>query len=400
MILMSVLVSIIVPVYNVEKKIERCIESICSQTLKDIEIILVNDGSTDNSGVLCDQYANRDNRIRVIHKLNEGLVSARQLGVKLAQGDYIGFVDSDDWIERNMFLALWSLAVGNDADIVIEGMIEDIEGDCIERRNELASGVYKSNEQRMYFYERMINCADYFCLGIQPYLWNKLFKRQLVLRHIPNIDKRIRVGEDAAATFPMMLMAECIVVTDTCSYHYCLHRESMMLGKRNEEQEFDNVVLLHNFLKKEFIKIHMESITITQLERYTMSNLLARALGKVSCYYTETLIFPYRDISSEQKVILYGAGAIGKSIYSYISSNLKVHLKYWVDQNAEIYQKLGFPVVPLEDILIHKHDKIIIAILNKAVMNGIKKNLIEKGANEQQIIWISEHEICLNNFIG
>ena len=207
-ILMSVLVSIIVPVYNVEKKIERCIESICSQTLKDIEIILVNDGSTDNSGVLCDQYANRDNRIRVIHKLNEGLVSARQLGVKLAQGDYIGFVDSDDWIERNMFLALWSLAVGNDADIVIEGMIEDIEGDCIERRNELASGVYKSNEQRMYFYERMINCADYFCLGIQPYLWNKLFKRQLVLRHIPNIDKRIRVGEDAAATFPMMLMAE------------------------------------------------------------------------------------------------------------------------------------------------------------------------------------------------
>lgn len=97
------MISIIVPVYNVEKYLERCIESIVNQTYKDIEIILVDDGSPDNCSVICDRYAEKDNRIKVIHKQNGGLINARKSGLEIAQGDYIGFVDSDDWIEPEMY---------------------------------------------------------------------------------------------------------------------------------------------------------------------------------------------------------------------------------------------------------------------------------------------------------
>ena len=103
------LISIIVPVYNVEKYVEKCINSIINQTYKNLQIILVDDGSKDNSGKICDEFKLKDNRIEVIHKNNGGLSDARNAGLKLAKGDYIGFVDSDDYIEADMYETLYNL---------------------------------------------------------------------------------------------------------------------------------------------------------------------------------------------------------------------------------------------------------------------------------------------------
>ena len=164
------MVSIIVPVYNAEKYLRKCIESIRSQTLEDIQIILVDDGSVDLSGEICDEYAKSDERIGVIHKPNRGLVSARKSGLQLAKGDYIGFVDSDDWIEKDMFSDLYQLALGTGADIVAEGFMEDISGECREKRNQIKEGNYRKEEERAFLYQNMLNCEDYFCMGIQPYL--------------------------------------------------------------------------------------------------------------------------------------------------------------------------------------------------------------------------------------
>ena len=102
-------ISVIVPVYNVEKFIKRCLDSIINQTMRDLEIILVNDGSTDNSGKICDEYAQLDNRITVIHKENGGLSSARNTGLDVATGEWIAFVDSDDYIEKNMYEVLYEV---------------------------------------------------------------------------------------------------------------------------------------------------------------------------------------------------------------------------------------------------------------------------------------------------
>ena len=103
---MNPLISIVVPVYNAEKTLEKCLDSILCQTYHCLEIILVNDGSTDSSGNICDDYATKDNRIQVIHKQNGGVSSARNVGIDAASGDYIGFVDSDDWIDPRMYEVL------------------------------------------------------------------------------------------------------------------------------------------------------------------------------------------------------------------------------------------------------------------------------------------------------
>ena len=100
-------ISIIVPVYNVEKYLVQCLNSICNQTYKNLQIILVDDGSEDLSGKICDEYQEKDKRIHVIHKKNEGLSEARNVGVQMAMGKYVGFVDSDDWIELDMYEILW-----------------------------------------------------------------------------------------------------------------------------------------------------------------------------------------------------------------------------------------------------------------------------------------------------
>jgi glycosyltransferase involved in cell wall biosynthesis len=115
------LISLIVPVYNISKYLERCINSIIEQSYKNIEIILVDDGSTDNSGQICDAYKEHDNRIRVIHKINGGLSSARNAGLAIIKEEYVGFVDGDDFIDKYIYETLVKAILDNDADIVQTG---------------------------------------------------------------------------------------------------------------------------------------------------------------------------------------------------------------------------------------------------------------------------------------
>ena len=114
----NALISVIVPVYNVEKYLEKCIDSICNQTYRNLEIILVNDGSTDKSGILCDKFKIKDSRIIVIHKENGGLSDARNAGIDIANGEVLGFVDSDDYIMPEMYEKMLNIMYANDLDIV------------------------------------------------------------------------------------------------------------------------------------------------------------------------------------------------------------------------------------------------------------------------------------------
>lgn len=271
------MVSIIVPVYNAEKYLRKCIESIRSQTLENIQIILVDDGSVDLSGEICDEYAKSDERIGVIHKPNRGLVSARKSGLQLAKGDYIGFVDSDDWIEKDMFSDLYQLALGTGADIVAEGFMEDISGECREKRNQIKEGNYRKEEERAFLYQNMLNCEDYFCMGIQPYLWNKLIRRELAESCMTAVEDSIRVGEDAAVIYPALLAAKNIVISSRCHYHYCIRGTSMIWKKEGEEKEIAGVVKLYRHFKACFSDVSSRYCLEQQLKRYTVNNYLTRA---------------------------------------------------------------------------------------------------------------------------
>lgn len=208
------LITIIVPIYNIEKYIERCIESIIAQTYKNLEIILVDDGSTDQSGRICDVYAKQDKRIKVIHKENGGLSDARNAGLDIAGGEYIGFVDGDDYIDGDMYETLWKEMIDESIDIASCGM-EESWGDikhlkCLSKNTVILDRV----QAYAALFSRTTILGGTNC--------NKLFRKRVLegLKYKKGIQ-----SEDIEFLYRVLDRAEKVVCIDKVKYHY-VHREN------------------------------------------------------------------------------------------------------------------------------------------------------------------------------
>lgn len=234
---MSTKVSIIVPVYNVEKYIERCVKSIQNQTMKELEIILVDDGSTDGSGKMCDKFAQADSRIQVIHKDNGGLTSAWKAGVGQATGKFVGFVDSDDWIDLDMFETLYTKAEETDSDVTICGLVYEFEDGQTGTKTEsskLLGKVYERKDIEREIFPTLLNDGSFFGRTIQPARVTKLYKRQIVMENIKYCSDSVSIGEDLQITFPVLCDAKRVcMIEDYFPYHYWINGTSMT-GKHDE----------------------------------------------------------------------------------------------------------------------------------------------------------------------
>ena len=211
---MGPVLSVIVPIYKVEPYLRRCIDSICCQTLPEIEIILVDDGSPDNCGKICDEYAAHDPRIRVIHKENGGLSSARNAGIAIAQADIIGFVDSDDWIEPDMFSMLYQNLIKEDADIAVCGYYAHKCGQIQVKGN--AEHFSQANGEAIQ--------SIYQLSGSGLVVWNKLFRKHLF------DDIRFpegRIFEDVFVTVRLIDTAKKVVFDLQPKYHYMIRNDSL-----------------------------------------------------------------------------------------------------------------------------------------------------------------------------
>lgn len=226
-------ISVIVPVYNVEKYLNRCVDSILAQRVKNLEIILVDDGSTDGSGAICDSYAAKDDRVRVCHKENGGLTSAWKRGVELATGEYVGFVDSDDWIDPDMYERLLESALREEADVTVCGLVFDFEDSKIPKREEISNfkkEVYDRKDLEEIF-PILINDGYFFGRTWQPSRVTKLFRMELLQANLRYCDERVALGEDMQLTFPVLLDTQKLcVVQDFYPYHYWIN-ESSLTGK-------------------------------------------------------------------------------------------------------------------------------------------------------------------------
>ena len=222
------LISIIVPVYNVETYLDRCMESILKQTYKQLEIILVDDGSTDSSGKKCDDYAKMDSRIKVIHKQNGGLSDARNAGLKLATGAYIGYVDSDDWIEPDMYERLYNACVENCAELAVCRYF------CEYQDRTEAGGTDRivplTRDELLKIY---ISGHDEYV--IYNSVWSKLFKRELVA---DLVFPKGRNSEDIMYTTRAFCRLGKAVYIDKCLYHYVLDREGSIMNASRGERMF------------------------------------------------------------------------------------------------------------------------------------------------------------------
>jgi len=238
----NALISVIIPVYNVEKYLSRCIDSVINQTYKNLEIILIDDGSMDDSGKICDEYALKDNRIKVIHKQNGGVSSARNVGLDIAKGEYIGFVDSDDYIENDMYEILYELLVRNQTDISCCNKY-------VFRVNKFIDSENFPTEKILSFNEVLDNPKHDF------YIWNKLFSRNV----IGNIrfNEQLTLGEDLLFTYQVLQKIRNIAFYKEAKYYYCDNSNSIT-RIRVFKKEYINQILFYekllNYCKKNKLK--------------------------------------------------------------------------------------------------------------------------------------------------
>jgi len=185
-------ISIIIPVYNVESYLKKCLDSVINQTYSNLEILLVNDGSSDNSGKICDEYALKDSRIRVFHKENGGVSSAKNVGLKNMSGKYVGFADPDDWLEPDMYETLYSELKNNNVPVSAIGyFIEaDNKSKPADNLEEIPDGIIPTERMLLYPLKR-----DSY-MGYCGYLWNKLFATESIVKNNIKFNEEINYGED------------------------------------------------------------------------------------------------------------------------------------------------------------------------------------------------------------
>ncbi len=219
------LISVIVPVYGAEAFLDKCVKSILNQTYQNLEIILVDDGSKDRSGQMCDEYSMQDSRIKVIHKENGGLMSAWMAGVGISTGSYLFFVDSDDWIEAPMISEMAVHISGGNEIICSNCLIEHTDGRLVPVYHGAAPGDYKGEELEKTIKENILGNENRI---ITMSRCMKLTKRNLIVDNLGYCDTRIRMAEDVNIMLPAMLDAERIVVMEGAAYyHYYANDESM-----------------------------------------------------------------------------------------------------------------------------------------------------------------------------
>lgn len=220
-------ISIIVPVYQVEKYLEKCVNSILGQTFTDFELILVDDGSTDRGPEMCDQYAKQDGRVKVIHKKNGGLSDARNAGIDVAQGEYLGFVDSDDYIAPDMYELLYRDITKENADLAISGIYDVYEGHEPKQIKHVYQVVNRQSAMKAILEAKIVSV----------HAVNKLYKRELFS------ECRYKVGiitEDAEIIFRLLELCNKIVINSKQCYWY-VHRNGSISSKQFSKKDLQTI---------------------------------------------------------------------------------------------------------------------------------------------------------------
>ncbi|MDR0715628.1 MAG: glycosyltransferase [Puniceicoccales bacterium] len=286
-----VCVSVIVPVYNVAPYLDKCLDSLVNQTLRNIEIICVNDGSTDESGDILAKWAARDPRIRIITQENQGSGCARNNGIRAAKGEYMAFIDSDDWVSRDFYEKLYGAAKKEDADIAAGNAVRWYSDERQDRRiHKYVHQFHKSVISDFVEKQSIIRACS---------CWNKVYRREFIVKNNIIFAPKNKVGQDVPFTFTATVAADKIAFDSTVTYFYRAHREGSAMNRSKEGRipfyMFDNHRRCLDFIEqiafpsseKENIRKFTESWTVEGLHNW---------LGCVSEQYKEEFFEKYKAI--------------------------------------------------------------------------------------------------------
>lgn len=325
----DILISIIVPIYNVEDYVVKCIESIINQTYRNLEIILVDDGSTDKSGQICDTYAAKDSRIVVIHKENEGtVVGARKAGAKAATGEYVIGVDGDDWIGNTRIETLVREGITSGADMVyLNGRYIQWGEEYALEEPQIENGCYSSAEICSYLQDADV-C---FVRNLFPSMGCWGIKRDLNLRIQMMIDDRILTTSDQVFFWLCLLEAKSIYVLRETGYYYVMRQTSIthLPGARTRQ----SIPLVYQSIKEGLDRHHCDALMYRRL-LFMITRMMLEVDYDVFYRHSNGFLYPYSSIKEGSRIIVYGAGLTGIRLMESVTKDHKYPVAAWIDRNV------------------------------------------------------------------
>jgi glycosyltransferase involved in cell wall biosynthesis len=381
---MDELLSVIIPVYQAKKYLVECVSSVVNQSYKNIEIILVDDGSTDGSADMCDTLAIQYSGIKVVHINNRGPFVARKIGVELSTGNLVTFVDADDFVEQDAYAELIEIYEKYKPDI-ISYAYQTSKGSVSE--NYYDEGYYNREEIEKYIMPTMMYDMEINDRKLNPSVCCKIIKKNIYKAVTATIDEYINWGEDALVTYSAVCMAESVFVSHKVYYNYRSNMDSSMNKlSSNRIDELENWFaqikrLLSQYDKKYGLDLQIEAYIRIFFEIFIKNRF---DIDYVGVRY----LFPYSNIPYKSKIKIYGAGVVGKSYVWELLQSKYAEIVGWYDKNAEeISNFAGVCIDNPKKIAEKDSDMILIAIQNENIVKNIRNELIELGINTDKIYW-------------
>ena len=380
------LISVIVPIYMIDRYVGICVESIVNQTYRNLEIILVDDGSKDRCPEICDLYASKDSRIKVVHKINGGLVSARKAGLAVATGSLISYVDGDDWIGPRFIEKLVTAWQETDADMVCAGQTRVIFDRKAELLNTMPVGVYEG-EALKELQKEMMSSGTFYRPGITTYVWNKLFRREVVEEVQMQVDEAISIGEDAAVTYPALLRCRRVVVTDNTEYHYRQREDSMLKQSIGFSAEAGKLRSLYEYMMrwKDGAEDRDRLCLEEQITDYVLSICIMRSGGRLPEDDYSTFDKAYYG----KKVVIYSAGTFGQQLVNRFRETGHCRVVGWIDDDYWEYRRCCLDVDSVESVGEKDFDYVLIASVNEAFGESAIERLQKLGIIRRRILTVT-----------
>lgn len=377
----SVVVSVVVPIYNTASYVKKCIQSIVDQTYEKIEVILIDDGSMDGSDMICRSFLKKDKRIKYIRQENSGVVRARMTGIDQASGEYLLFIDSDDWIDSDMIEHL----VGNieEADMVTAGVYYEVQaGVVVEYMDKYPEGIYDLQNIDGVLQTMIFDMETKELQRLTPWIWNKLYRIDSVKDIYKELDTGMKFAEDTVFLYKYCLRCQSIRISHKCFYHYRYRSDSAFHGTNPNMLSDINMAYLS--LIQDFNKHSSGKSMVKQLQ-YWISIMVLMALNE-QMGFDDVIHIPEFILDTDglkgKKIVLYGAGKMGRDFQLQLSK-MGYQIVLWVDS----YWTEGQDVKAPQNILDIEYDIILVAVSKYEYAKDIIIKLQDMGIGRDRIVW-------------
>lgn len=336
---MSPQLSVVVTVYNLDRYIEKCIDSLLLQDYKYMEIVIVDDGSTDNTSEICDKYEKKYNNIRVVHKCNEGVVKALATGIDYSEGLYITFVDGDDWVQHNCYGSLMKLLLDNDLDIITYGAIRyRNENDYYYTYDSFKEGIYEGTDLND-IKSNMIWDKTKQGFQIDPSLCMKIFRKDIIETCVKNVlNIKIHYAQDVIITYPAIKEAEKLGIIHDAYYFHRRREIGVQPAYLMDSQYYYKLYLVYKYLSEIF---KFDKNILQQIEAFYQYSVKLRCLDNTQDVTIGKWLFPFDKVKKGSNIIIYGYGKVGKTYIQQLEKLNFCNVICIVDSAYEKYQDNG-----------------------------------------------------------